>query len=64
MEDFIFIKKAGRLGRITILPQYVTTSARRWQRLGVIRTTLINQLVILGFYARVPLRKLTALYRR
>ncbi len=64
MEDFIFIKKAGRLGRITTLPQYVTTSARRWQRLGVIRTTLINQLVILGFYARVPLQKLTALYRR
>jgi rSAM/selenodomain-associated transferase 2 len=64
MEDFIFIKRAGREGRITTLDQSVTTSARRWQRRGIIRTTLINQLVILGFYARVPLRKLASLYRR
>ena len=64
MEDFIFIKRAGKEGRITTLEQSVTTSARRWQRMGIIRTTLINQLVILGFYARVPLRKLASLYRR
>ena len=64
MEDFIFIRRAGQEGRITTLPQKVTTSPRRWQRLGAIRTTLINQLVILGFYARVPLQKLASLYRR
>jgi rSAM/selenodomain-associated transferase 2 len=64
MEDFIFIKRARKEGRITTLPQSVTTSARRWNRLGVIRTTLINQLVILGYYARIPLQKLASLYRR
>lgn len=64
MEDFIFMRRAGQKGRITTLPQRVTTSARRWQRLGVIRTTLINQFVILGFYARVPLQKLASWYRR
>jgi rSAM/selenodomain-associated transferase 2 len=64
MEDFIFIRRAKQEGRITTLPQKVTTSARRWQRLGAIRTTLINQLVILGFYARVPLQKLASWYRR
>ena len=64
MEDFLFIRKAGKQGRITILPQAVLTSARRWRRLGIIRATLINQLVILGFYAGVPLQKLSALYRR
>jgi rSAM/selenodomain-associated transferase 2 len=64
MEDFIFIKKAARQGRITILPLSVTTSARRWQQKGILRTTLINQLVVLGYYARVPLQKLTSLYRR
>ena len=64
MEDFIFIKRARQEGRITTLPQRVTTSARRWQRLGAIRTTLINQLVIIGFYVRVPLQKLASLYRR
>jgi rSAM/selenodomain-associated transferase 2 len=64
MEDFIYIRKARRTGRIRTLPQHVTTSARRWQRLGIIRTTLINQLVILGYYAGIPLRKLALLYRR
>jgi len=64
MEDFIFMRRAGQEGSITTLSQRVTTSARRWQRLGVIRTTLINQLVILGFYARVPLQKLASWYRR
>ncbi|MBW6520087.1 MAG: TIGR04283 family arsenosugar biosynthesis glycosyltransferase [Desulfoarculaceae bacterium] len=64
MEDFIFIKRAGKEGRITTLPQSVTTSARRWQRKGIFHTTLINQLVILGFYARIPLLKLALLYRR
>ncbi|MDD3815363.1 MAG: TIGR04283 family arsenosugar biosynthesis glycosyltransferase [Desulfocapsaceae bacterium] len=64
MEDFIFIKKARQAGRVTTLPLNVTTSARRWRRLGIIRTTLINQLVILGYYTRVPLQKLASLYRR
>ena len=64
MEDFIFIRKARQEGRITTLTQSVTTSPRRWQRLGVISTTFINQLVILGFYARIPLEKLASLYRR
>ncbi len=64
MEDFIFIRKARRDGKIITLPQSVTTSARRWQRLGTLRTTLVNQLVILGYYAGVPLRKLASLYRR
>jgi len=64
MEDFIFIRQAGKKGRVATLPQAVITSARRWQRLGVLRTTLINQLVILGFYAGVPLHRLASLYRR
>ncbi len=64
MEDFFFIRKARKQGRITILPEAVLTSARRWRRLGIIRATLINQLVILGFYAGVPLGKLAAFYRR
>lgn len=64
MEDFIFIRTAGKQGRIVTLPQSVTTSARRWRRLGVLRATIINQFVILGFYAGVPLAKLASLYRR
>jgi hypothetical protein len=35
----------------------VRTSARRWQKLGVLRTTLINQVVIAGYFLGIdPVR--------
>ncbi len=64
MEDFVFIRNVRKKGRIKILPECVTTSGRRWQRLGVFRTTLINQLIILGYYAGMPPEKLACFYRR
>lgn len=63
MEDFIFVRQAKRKGNVRTLPHTVTTSARRWQRLGPIRTTLINQLVILGYYLGIKPEKLAAFYR-
>lgn len=64
MEDYLFIKKAKSLGKIRTLSERATTSARRWQRLGIVRTTLINQLIILGFALHIPLERLASLYRR
>lgn len=64
MEDYVFIRRAKKYGRICTLDEKVTTSARRWRKLGVIRTTLINQLVLLGFFCKVPLKLLVSLYRR
>ena len=64
MEDFMLVKAAKKHGRIRTLPQTVTTSARRWQRLGPLRTTCINQLVVLGYYMGVSPRKLAAFYRK
>lgn len=63
MEDFIFVRQARKRGKIVTLPQTVTTSARRWQRLGPFRTTLINQLVVLGYYLGIKPDKLAAFYR-
>jgi len=64
MEDYIFVKRAKKKGKIITLKQSVTTSARRWQRLGVIRTTLTNQLVVLGYYLGAEPEKLAAFYRK
>ena len=64
MEDYIFVKQAKKKGKIVTLDQAVTTSARRWQRLGVFRTTLTNQLVVLGYYLGVKPKKLAAFYRK
>jgi hypothetical protein len=42
----------------------VVTSARRWLQRGILRTTLINQLVILGYFLGVDTQCLKKLYRQ
>lgn len=64
MEDYVLVRRARKKGWIYTLDKKVETSARRWRKLGVIRTTLINQLVLLGFYCKIPLKLLASLYRR
>ena len=63
MEDFEFIKRAQKLGKIAIAPAAVTTSGRRWQKLGVWQTTAINQLIIAGYYLGISPKKLANFYR-
>jgi hypothetical protein len=63
MEDYEFVRRLRRQGRLALLDATVHTSGRRWQRLGCLRTTLINQLVILGYHCGVSPVKLAALYR-
>ncbi|MFE1743969.1 TIGR04283 family arsenosugar biosynthesis glycosyltransferase [Coleofasciculus sp. H7-2] len=63
MEDFEFIRCLKRLGRIAIVPTPVLTSARRWQKLGVLKTTLINQIVILGYLLGISPSRLVKFYR-
>jgi len=64
MEDFEFIRQLSRRGRIEITPVPVLTSGRRWQKLGVLKTTLINQLIIIGYFLGVPPKQLVCWYRR
>ncbi len=62
MEDFELVQRLKKLGMIAIAPAEVITSGRRWQRLGVLRTTVINQLVILAYWFKISPRYLTKLY--
>ncbi len=64
MEDFFFVKKAQKLGPVCITDEYVTTSARRWKRKGIVRTTLVNQVMVAGYYLKIPPEKLALLYDR
>ncbi len=64
MEDFVFVKKVKKKGTIIILPECATTSARRWQNMGLVRTTLINQLIVCGHSLGVPPAILSKWYRR
>jgi rSAM/selenodomain-associated transferase 2 len=63
MEDFELIQRLKRQGKIAIAPAQVTTSDRRWQKLGVWQTTLINQLMIAGYYLGICPTKLSNFYR-
>ena len=63
MEDFNFVQRAKKRGKIAIARAKVTTSARRWQKLGIFKTTLINQLIIVGYYFQISPTKLRDFYR-
>jgi rSAM/selenodomain-associated transferase 2/rSAM/selenodomain-associated transferase 1 len=62
-EDLLFVRQLSRRGRIRILPARVITSGRRWRELGLIRTTLINQIILAGCYLGASPHTLKALYR-
>jgi len=63
MEDFELVRRLRRRGRIVTLDNPAVTSARRWMRMGVVRTTLINQAMVAGFYGKVPMPALERFYR-
>lgn len=64
LEDLQLVCRLKRLGRIGIAPAAVTTSARRWQRLGVLRTTMLNQLILAGYLLGIKPEKLARLYKQ
>ena len=64
MEDYIFIRKVREFGRIFILGEAAVTSARRWQNMGAIRTTLLNQLIVIGYSCGVKPPTLAGWYQR
>ncbi len=63
MEDFVWVRQMGKQGKIAIAPAAVHTSARRWQRLGLLKTTGINQLMILGYTCGINPHRLARWYR-
>ena len=64
MEDYELNQRLRKLGRVVTASSVVITSGRRWQRLGVVRTTLTNKLMIVGFRLGVSPHRLARLYRR
>jgi hypothetical protein len=62
-EDLYLVRRMGRRGRIALAPAAVVTSDRRWKKLGVLQTTLINMIIALGCLAGVDPHRLAPLYR-
>lgn len=63
LEDLLLIHRLKKTGRIGIAPSAALTSGRRWQRLGVIKTSLINQAILLGYLFGVSAQRLQGWYR-
>ena len=64
MEDFVLMKRLRKRGKVAILPLAVKTSARRWRELGILKTTLINQAVLLGYFLGSNPERLARWYRK
>ncbi|KAA8496212.1 Poly-beta-1,6-N-acetyl-D-glucosamine synthase [Porphyridium purpureum] len=63
LEDVRLVQACQKLGAIRIAPQDVAVSDRRWRVLGVARTTLLNQVIMLGDALHVDLHTLATTYR-
>ena len=64
MEDYELARRMKRAGRVTILPLAVSTSGRRFLAKGVIRTAVINWVIIVAYHCGVSPERLAKWYRR
>jgi uncharacterized protein len=62
MEDVAFVRRLRRLGKFRFLAPRALTSPRRWERLGVVRTTAINWTVAALYAAGCPAARLARFY--
>lgn len=62
LEDYEFCRRLRGHGRIVLANEPATTSARRWNRVGIVRTTMINQITIAAFHFGVSPQRLARWY--
>jgi rSAM/selenodomain-associated transferase 2 len=62
MEDVELSRRLKRVGEFACLRARVTTSARRWQQDGVVRTILLMWTLRLGYFLGVPPEQLKTFY--
>lgn len=61
-DDVIFSKKLKKAGKVCVLKNKVVASARRWEKQGIVKTTLINWLLGIGFFFGVSSERLKKIY--
>ena len=63
MEDIDFCRRARRLSRPIALPERVSTSGRRWERNGILRTIMLMWRLRAAYYFGVDPARLLMRYR-
>ncbi len=64
MEDVDFIQRLKKCGKLSFIPEPVTTSSRLFIRQGVLRTTLKNKIIYFGYYLGISPERLARMYRK
>jgi len=64
MEDFELIRRFRKKGDVVTLHQPVITSPRRWLNQGILKTTLINQLIVVSYFMGTSPDTIARLYGR
>lgn len=64
LEDLELVRRLGKMGGLALLAIPALTSPRRWQRLGLVRTTILNQMILLGFFGGLSPARLARWYFR
>jgi len=64
MEDFEMVRRLRRRGAIVTAPVSILTSARRWEKIGIVRATLIDYTLPLAYYLGVSPSRLARWYGR
>jgi uncharacterized protein len=62
MEDYDLVSRLKKTGRIRASDKKVITSGRRWERLGIMKTFLINQKMKILFRLGTDTKKLCRIY--
>ncbi len=63
LEDVEFSKRLKKVGRIACLKDQVTTSSRRWEKYGIMKTVWLMWKIRLFYWWGVSPEKLAMLYR-
>ena len=63
MEEMNFSKELRKVGKTTMVKPYIHISARRWEKNGIVRTTVINWLITFLYFMGFSLDRLAKLYR-
>ncbi len=63
-EDLLLVRRLRSIGSVRIARDNVITSARRWKELGILHTTIINQIILVGILFRFSPQRLAMLYNQ
>ena len=62
LEDVELVRRLRRHGRIVIAPVPIITSARRWETIGLWKTSLLNQACVAAYFLGVPTSRIYEWY--